>query len=205
MRVKIITVICVLAIMVGLIALIQWKASTSSPVQGSTADPVRGDDTAKVSIQEYSDFQCPACKALEPNLKKVLQEYPGQVKLSYNDFPLRQVHPSGALAAEAGQCAYAQNRFWDYHDLLFQRQSEWPIADNVETTLADYAAELGLDRDKFQQCLNDDSTLASISEDETEGNNAKITSTPTVFVNGTRLVGPTYDQLHAEVAKQLGQ
>ncbi|MBI4408024.1 MAG: thioredoxin domain-containing protein, partial [Candidatus Kerfeldbacteria bacterium] len=115
MRAKVITVVSILVVVVGLIALIQFNSSSKAPVQGATADPVRGDTTAPVTIEEYSDFQCPACKSLEPVLEKVLQDFPGQVKLVYNDFPLRTIHPNGAIAAEAGQCALVQDKFWEYH------------------------------------------------------------------------------------------
>ena len=205
MRAKLITIVAVLLVFVGLIVLIQLNASASTPVQGPTADPVRGDATATVTIQEYGDFQCPACKSLEPTLMKVLQEFPGQVKLVYNDYPLRSIHPNAAAAAEAGQCANAQNRFWEYHDLLYQKQSSWEELGNPDTTFVQYATDLGLDTAAFQSCLDGDTMIASVKEDEQEGIKAKVNSTPTLFVNDERLVGPSYETLRAAVANQLGQ
>lgn len=205
MRAKIITIAAVVLVFVGLIVLIQWNASASGPVQGGTADPVRGDASATVTIEEYSDFQCPACKSLEPTLKQVLQEFPGQVKLVYNDYPLRTIHQNAAAAAEAGQCANNQNRFWEYHDLLFQKQTSWEDLSDPTSTFVTYATDLGLDGATFQSCLDNDEMVASVKEDEQEGTKAKINSTPTLFVNGERLVGPSYETLRAAVAKQLGQ
>lgn len=205
MRAKIVTIISIAVVAIGLIALIQFKASSDAPTQGQTADPVRGETTAAVTVEEYSDFQCPACKQLEPTLTKVLQDFPGQVKLVYNDFPLRTIHPNGAAAAEAGQCAFAQNKFWEYHDVLFQRQSLWSVETNLEAVFTGYAVELGLDETAFSACLTNDETIASITEDETEGKQASVNSTPTLFVNGERMIGPTYDELRATVAKYLGQ
>lgn len=205
MREKIIVISIIGAIFIGLIAFIAWSNSTAAPVQGDLADPVRGDATATVTIEEYSDFQCPACKSLEPTLKQILQEFPGQVKLIYNDYPLRQLHPNGAAAAEAAQCADAQQRFWDYHDLLFQYQSAWAVETDPTVSFISYAEQLGLDITTFQTCLDSDSTLASIQQDETEGAAAKISSTPTIFVNGDRMVGPSYDELRKQVAAALGQ
>ncbi len=205
MRTKIVTIVSIAVVTIGLIALIQFNASSDAPSQGVTADPVRGEDTATVTIEEYSDFQCPACKQIEPTLEKILQEFPGQVKLVYNDFPLRTIHPNGAAAAEAGQCAFAQNAFWEYHDLLFQRQSLWSPEVALDPIFISYAVELGLDQVAFSACLASDETIASITEDETEGNQASVNSTPTIFVNGERMIGPSYDELRAVVADRLGQ
>ena len=205
MRAKVITVVSILVVVIGLIALIQFNSSSKAPVQGVTVDPVRGDTAAAVTIEEYSDFQCPACKSLEPVLEKVLQDFPAQVKLVYNDFPLRTIHPNGAVAAAAGQCAFAQNAFWEYHDILFQRQNLWSPETDPDTIFTDYALELGLDGAIFSACLTSDETVAAITEDEAEGKKANVSSTPTLFVNGERLIGPTYDTLYAAVAKELGQ
>lgn len=205
MRAKVITVVSILVVVVGLIALIQFNSSSKAPVQGSVADPVRGDTAAEVTIEEYSDFQCPACKSLEPVLEKVLQDFPGQVKLVYNDFPLTTIHDHATATAEAGQCAFAQGKFWEYHDQLFQRQSSWEQATDIDTVLIEYAVELGLDSTQFSTCLASDTTIASVDEDVSEGKQAKVSSTPTLFVNGERLIGPTYDTLHAAVATELGQ
>lgn len=205
MRAKIVTIVSIALVTIGLIALVQFNASSDGPTQGQTADPVRGETAAAVTIEEYSDFQCPACKQLEPTLTKVSQDFPGQVKLVYNDFPLRTIHPNGAVAAEAGQCAFAQNKFWEYHDLLFQRQSLWSAETNLDALFTGYAVELGLDEVTFSACLANDETVASITEDETEGKQASVNSTPTLFVNGERMIGPTYDELRATVAKYLGQ
>jgi protein-disulfide isomerase len=205
MRAKIITIVAVLAVVVGLVVLIQFTASSSAPQQGDTPDPVRGDTAATVTIEEYGDFQCPACKSLEPSLKQVLQAFPGQVKLVFNDYPLRSVHPNAAEASEAGQCAFAQNLFWEYHDMLYQHQSEWSSLESPTSTFVDYATQLNLDTAAFQTCMDNDTTVAAIKEDEREGLGAKINSTPTLFVNGERLVGPSYEDLRAKVAEQLGQ
>lgn len=205
MRAKIVTVVSIVVVTIGLIALIQFNASSDVPTQGPTPDPVRGEASATVTIEEYSDFQCPACKQLHPILKQILQEFPGQVKLVYNDFPLRTIHPNGAAAAEASQCAFAQSAFWEYHDLLFQRQSDWSEATDLDPLFTGYAVELGLNEATFSACLANDETIASVVEDETEGKQASVSSTPTLFVNGERIIGPSYDELRAAVADRLGQ
>lgn len=205
MRAKIITIASVLAIVVGLIVLIQFNASSSAPEQGATPDPVRGDSTATVVIEEYGDYQCPACKTLEPTLKQVLQEFSGKVQLVFNDYPLRSIHPNAAAASEAAQCAFAQNTFWEYHDMLYQHQSEWSGVGDPTSTFVDYATQLGMDGSAFQTCLDTDATVEAIKEDEREGIGAKINSTPTVFVNGERLVGPSYEDLRTTITEQLGE
>lgn len=87
--------------------------------------PVRGDVTAQVTIVEYSDFQCPFCSQAHPTIKKVLSDYAGRVKVAYKQLPLVQLHPNAEKAAEASECARDQGKFWEFHDKLFENQSDW--------------------------------------------------------------------------------
>lgn len=89
------------------------------------SNPPKGNQSAQVVIVEFSDFQCPACKAAEPYVQQILQNYAGKIVLYYRNFPLTQLHPFAEKAAEASECANEQGKFWEYHDLLFQNQQEW--------------------------------------------------------------------------------
>ena len=88
-------------------------------------NPARGAANAPVVIVEFSDYQYPFCARVEPTIEQVLQNFPTQVKIYYRNFPLTQLHPLAQKAAEAAQCANDQGKFWEYHDLLFEKQSEW--------------------------------------------------------------------------------
>ncbi|OGG14788.1 hypothetical protein A2773_06840 [Candidatus Gottesmanbacteria bacterium RIFCSPHIGHO2_01_FULL_39_10] len=87
--------------------------------------PVRGDKNAKVTIVEFSDFQCPFCVRAHPTMKQVLKEYEGKVKLVYKHFPLTSIHPKAEKAAQASECAKDQGKFWEFHDKLFDNSTEW--------------------------------------------------------------------------------
>ncbi len=87
--------------------------------------PVQGAANAKVTIVEFSDFQCPFCERAFPTINQIMSEYKGKVKLVYKHFPLTSIHPYAQPAALAAECAREQNKFWDFHDLLFQNQNTW--------------------------------------------------------------------------------
>src|SRR5205085_997458 len=90
------------------------------------ADPsrLRGNPNAPVTIVEFSDFQCPYCRAAEPTIKEVLDKYKDKVRFSYRDYPLKQIHPHAEQAAEAARCAGEQGKYWEYHDLLYAKQAQ---------------------------------------------------------------------------------
>lgn len=110
-------------------------------------DPVLGATDAKVTIIEFSDFECPYCRRVQPTLKRLLKEYEGQVRLVFRDFPL-SFHKNAQKAAEAAQCAGDQEKFWPYHDKLFEQTALSP------SDLKKYAGELELNMDTFNTCLD---------------------------------------------------
>lgn len=93
--------------------------------------PIRGSSNAQVTIVEYSDFQCPFCSRALPTVNQIMSQYQGKVQLAYKHYPLKEIHPNAQKAAEASECAREQNKFWEYHDLLFQNQQAWsPLSQN---------------------------------------------------------------------------
>jgi protein-disulfide isomerase len=145
---------------------------------------VRGASDAPVTIVEFSDFQCPYCKSVTPILKQLLEQYEGKVKLVFKDNPIVGLHPEAFLAHQAARCAADQGKFWEYHDLLFERSPRETPAD-----LKQYASELKLDGSAFAQCLDSHKYEASVNRDVMEGQQLGITGTPTFFINGLQLVG----------------
>jgi len=157
--------------------------------------PFKGPADAKVVFVEYADFQCPSCKQLYEILKQLVPLYP-QVKFVYKDFPLEQIHPWARNAAAAGRCAYKQNpaAFWKIHDLLFENQASI-TASNHWQTLLDYAAQSGLDAAAFRTCISAPDTKAYVDESIQEALRLRVANTPTVFINGRRVVGGSREQL----------
>jgi len=156
-------------------------------------DPRLGPDDAPVTIIEFSDFQCPFCQKSVPVLQELRRMYGDKIRLIYRDFP-GQNHPNAFAAAEASECAHEQGRFWEYHDLLFNRQ-----APDGLWNFDGLAAESGLDVDAFRGCVNSGRFRSEVRKDLEAGLRLGVTSTPTFFVNGRPLVGlqsiPAFQQL----------
>ena len=156
---------------------------TRLPVDASKGF-VRGNKAAPVTIVEFSDFQCPFCKRATPIVKQVLEHYPGKVKWVFRDFPIASLHPDAPKAAEAARCAAEQGKFWEYHDVLFEKAPQLSIEE-----LKRYAKDLKLDSAAFAKCLDSGKQAAAVKADIEQGDRLGITGTPTFFINGRQLVG----------------
>jgi protein-disulfide isomerase len=167
-------------------------------------DPVLGQANAKVTIIEFSDYQCPFCKRyFDQTFEQIKKEYvdKGLVKIVYRDLPL-SFHLNAHKAAQAAHCANDQNSYWEYHDFLFNNQDEWaPLTgEAVNATLTKYASQVGggLNQDQFLTCLTSEKYKAEVDKDLSDANAVGATGTPTFFVGkstpsgmilGTKLVG----------------
>lgn len=143
-------------------------------------DHVRGNRNAKVSVVEFSDIQCPFCQRFHETMRQVVTEYGDNVNWVYRHFPLESIHPNARPAANAAECASEQGKFWEFADELFANQSQ--LGENFYN---DTAKKLGLDTNKFSQCLKDSPYNDKISQQATEGQSAGGRGTPyTVIVVG---------------------
>ncbi len=145
--------------------------------------PELGPEDAPVTIVEFGDFQCPFCKKSEDSIKDVRTKYGDKVRLVYMDFPL-SFHPNALPAAEAARCAGDQGKFWQFHDALFDAQPNLKSAD-----LKAVAAKLGLDRQKFDNCLDQNKYQNAVRTDQAEGESLGVNGTPAFFINGRPLTG----------------
>ncbi len=160
---------------------------------------VRGPAQAPITIVEFSDFQCPFCGRLEPVLERVLARYPKDVRLVYRNYPLPELHPQAEKAAEAGLCAREQGKFWEMHDLMFAEQQSLGDQD-----LKDKARRLGLDADKFAECLDSGRMRSAVEVDVKDGDALGIQGTPASFINGRFLSGAVdEDELSAVIDDEL--
>jgi protein-disulfide isomerase len=150
------------------------------------ADPsrLRGDPKAPITIVEFSDYSCPFCRKAESTISGLLAKYPGQVKLTYRDYPLQELHPQAQMAAEASRCAGEQGKYWEYHDLLFAYSDKQGREDLIED-----ARNLKLDDQQFEACLSSDRYKRQIEQDVQLASRAGIVSTPGFFINGTFVSG----------------
>jgi protein-disulfide isomerase len=152
-------------------------------VQVAAEGPTRGPKDAPVTIVEFSDFECPYCGAAHETVEQVMNAYAGKVRLVYRQFPL-SFHPHAAKAAEASLCAADQGKFWEYHDVLFKNQKKLEPTD-----LKAHATEVGMDGQKFGQCLDSGDKKKAVDADQQAGLAAGVGGTPAFFINGIFLNG----------------
>lgn len=152
-------------------------------------NPSRGSATAKVTIVEFGDFECEACKTLADTLEVVLKSYPDDVKLVWKNLPNESANEFATPAAIAAHCADRQGAFWAYYDLLFERQGYLS-----ETQFVQIAQEIGLDLNTFQGCYESRDTLPIVKRDYEEGLALGLTSTPTLFVGDEIVIGAVTTQ-----------
>jgi protein-disulfide isomerase len=168
--------------------------------------PSMGDSNAAVTLVEYSDFECPVCRKLHDALREILPNYAGKVRVVFKDFPIEQLHPWARTAAIAGRCAFQQDSkaFWKLYDLIYDNQ-EIISAANAWTKMMDYAGQSGLDADAFKVCMASPEAGAAVNASRANGQLLDVNSTPTVFVNGRRMVGADAHLLEQYINYELGQ
>jgi protein-disulfide isomerase len=149
-----------------------------------TGAPSKGPKDAPVTIVKFEDFQCPFCKQVQPTLAELLSRYNGKIRLVHKDLPLDSIHPHARQAAEAGRCADEQGKFWNYHDILYDKS---PNADKVN--LKSYAKAAGLDVNAFEQCVGRSKFKALVQRDLIDGAQLGVSVTPTFFINGREISG----------------
>ncbi|MFA5129418.1 MAG: thioredoxin domain-containing protein [Patescibacteria group bacterium] len=161
-------------------------APSAPPAAVSNTDHIRGNKDAKVTLIEYSDYECPYCQKHEVTIAQILKDYPNDVRLVYRYFPLSSIHPNAERAAVAAECAAKQNKFWEMHDKLFQLGE----AQTLDAASIKQAAQgLGLNANDFNKCLDGNETINIVNAEYQEGTNAGVSGTPATFVNGTMVEG----------------
>jgi protein-disulfide isomerase len=149
-------------------------------------DHIRGPVDAPVTLVEYGDFECPYCGRAEPAVRDLLREFT-DLTYVWRHLPLDDVHPHARLAAEAAEAAGAQGAFWEMHDLLLDHQGDLELEH-----LAQYAADLGLDVDRFTEAVESRRYAKRVAHDVDSADSSGVGGTPTFFVNGRRHHG-SYD------------
>ena len=164
--------------------------------------PALGKENAPVTLVEFSDFQCPFCNRFAPTLKQVHQKYGDQVRIVYRQYPIPSIHPFAFKASEASLCANEQGKFWELHDAMFANQSKLTVSD-----IKQKAGELGIDRRKFDTCLDTGRFVEQVQKDMAEGVKVGITGTPAVFINGVELKGGAvaFETVAAAIDQELAR
>ena len=167
--------------------------------------PVTGNPNGSITVVEFADFECPVCRNLHEAMRGLLPNYP-QARLVFKDFPLEQIHPWARTAALAGRCAYQQDpkAFWKMYDYLYDKQDLISAA-NAWDQMLDYAGQAGVNRDSFKACMTSPEAAAAVDASIANAKLMEVTSTPTLFVNGRRIVGADPHQLEQFLQYELQQ
>lgn len=207
-EVKILTgiVIITVAIVIGAVFLL---SKPEKPVTVDTSKLVKEDSlkistpSAKLTVVEFGDYQCPACGLAHPGIKRAVSDFPGQVNFVFRHFPLAQ-HKNAEIAAQAAEAANLQGKVWEMHNKLYESQPEWENEVNVLETFKKYAVEFGMDVEKFALDVNKEEIKQKIRNDLSDGSALGVNSTPTLYFNSEQYKGSfSYESLKAEIEKYL--
>jgi protein-disulfide isomerase/rhodanese-related sulfurtransferase len=205
--------VCIAAVIVGIPAFytLSHHGELPSTVQQASEAVIRerlirpdshvsGNPQAPVTIVEFGDFQCPACGREQDVIREIRQKYGDQICWVFRQFPIPSLHQFAEAAAVASECAADQGKFWEAVDKLYDNQT-----DLSNDALRRYAAELGLDTERFNQCLNSQATLARVRRDLDDAHALGVRGTPTFFVN-QHAIGrpPTAEEFTQLIDQALG-
>jgi protein-disulfide isomerase len=191
----------IIAIVVIALVIVVWPGPEPEPLPVSRmgSDPAMGVEGAPVVIIEYGDFGCPTCRVWhQAGIRdQILEEYPDQVQFVWRDYPV--ITAQSPKAAEAGQCAFDQGKFWEYHDYIYEHTNSLST-DNLKA----YAREVGLDGEQFDQCLDSGKNKAKVDESMQQGFQLGFPGAPGFVVNDQKLPGPPmYETLKGIVDEKL--
>lgn len=178
------------------------------PSAVSSDDWIKGPDSAKTILVEYSDFQCPACRFYYPFVKQLENDFPDKLRVVYRHFPL-PIHNFSYLAAQAAEAAGQQKKFWEMHDLLFEQQEEWAASKNNDAAFNNfisYARTLNLDINKFKNDFGSREIKSKIDGDFQGGEKAGIQGTPSFFLSGRFIANPSgYDEFKKLIGDEINK
>ena len=161
-------------------------------------DPRLGSSQPLLQIVEFADFGCPHSQTASHTMRRLAAAYPEILSYTYRDFPIEELHPGATLAAQAGACAHAQGRFWEYHDKLFLHQE-----DLRKEQLVRLAKEVGLQLNRFSTCLDTQVYKEEVAADRAAGVAVGVTGTPTFFLNGQKVVGAIPERVLEPLLQRL--
>lgn len=197
----IITAVIIIGGIAGLVFLSGSPSGGGALPAVTAEDHLQGPATAPAVLVVYSDFQCPACLAYEPILKSLKTEFGDKLTIVYRHYPLKSIHRYAEAAARASEAANLQSKFWEMHDLLFDRQRSWTDASDIDAAFEGYAAELKLDVEKYKTDYAGAAVKARVDRDVNSGIALGINGTPTFFLNGEKIANPNSQENFSNLIK----
>lgn len=171
----------------------QTVANAGDP--GAEPPHVLGPPTAPAHLEEFGDFECPPCGMFHPILEQMHQEFGDRLAITFREFPLVPAHQHALAAASAAEAAGLQGKFWEMHDLLYERQKTWKTEFDVRPVFEGYAREIGLDLERYRRDMAGEVVAQRIMQDGKRGHSLDVKGTPTVFLNGLEV---PFESLAAE-------
>lgn len=196
----------IIAVFAGIIVYANHSFNNkNNNLKGDVSEALNSDENVIV-LEEYSDFQCPACRVASQIISDLREKHGEKLEVKFIDFPL-DYHTLAPKASEAAAAARDQGKFWEYHDILYKNQAVWGQAkskDKAVEYFKKYAKELGLDTEKFNKTLDDGEKKEYVEKNKQKALNMKINATPTFYLNGEKLEGyKTWDELIEMIEKEL--
>ena len=182
--------VVIVGILVGVFVLTGGNKEGSNNGGNNSAQSsnhIVGPENAKVTLTEFGDFQCPACKSYFPIVSQIKLDYADKIKFQFRHYPLVQIHPNAFLGSRAAEAAGKQNKFFEMHDMLYENQDTWSASSNPTPILEGYATQLGLNVDQFKSDMNSSPVADVINADAKAAQGLGATSTPTFVINGKRI------------------
>jgi len=159
--------------------------------------------SGSVQLVEFGDYQCPACGAAHPNVKKLMSEYDGKVTFVFRNYPLETIHRNALVAAKYAEASAKQSKFWQMHDKLYESQKEWSELGDPTSKFAEYAKSLGISVDQLKKDANSSAIAAIINQDKSDGDAVGVQGTPSFFVNGKAVANYDYASLKTAIDAAL--
>lgn len=178
-------------LVLGFIGFIVMTREEASVVQGEQSSHITGEGTSGVVLREFADFQCPACGQYFPIIDAVKEAYGDEVSFQFSHFALLGSFPNSMAAHLAAEAAGNQGKFFEMHNLIFERQQNWSTSNSAQDIFESYAQEIGLDMEQYRNDYADPATRAVINADIAVGRELGVTGTPTFFINNEKIENPT--------------
>ncbi len=203
-------------VLAGGVALFVTTGPGEEAQPGQAVDPnslvlesshMTGDKAAKVTLVEFGDYQCPACAAFHPKVKEITEAYKDNKDFNfvYRHFPLTQ-HQNAQSASEAAEAAGSQGKFWEMHNMLYEKQKEWETSATPLDFYTKYAEQIGLNVDQFKNDVANNKFRSIVLADQNDGLKSKVNSTPSFFLNGEKLDKlPTLEEFKTKVESLSNQ
>ncbi len=195
------TIIIFIAVTLGVLLgvgglLYQFGQAADKPIAEIAGNKSHKLGSGSVTVVEFSDFQCPACLSIQAPLKEILKKYEGKVEFVYRHFPLSSIHKNAQVAAQVAEAAGLQGKFFEMHDILFAKQTEWAGQNDPMESFNAYAMMLGLEMTKFEADVKSQSVKDMVNTDSLDATRYRLSGTPSFFVNGRKV---EFAQLEAKI------